>query len=107
MEKSAAREACLPSFPTIPMPACKCQSHSCPKRSLASLTDIGSLDHTDIVSAIADTADSLFRVFPYKSRHVGFLGRRTSTRYDCRKLRSEDDEFASELIEAELRVHTH
>jgi len=41
------------------------------------LTNVSSLDHTDVVSAIADTAYTLLGVFPDKTGDVGLLGRRT------------------------------
>lgn len=84
MEKSAAREACLPSFPTIPTPDsqstyCRSASGIESDESPDRLTDVGCLDHADVVPAISDATDPLLGVLPNEPGNIGFLGRRTST----------------------------
>ena len=48
------------------------------------LTDVGSLDHADIVTTISDTADTFFRVASDQTSDVCFLRGRASTGNDRR-----------------------
>ena len=45
------------------------------------LTNIGSLDHAHIVSAVTNTANSFLGISSDHTSDVGFLSRRTTTRY--------------------------
>lgn len=45
-------------------------------------TNIGGLDHRDIVTTISNAADALLGVSSDELGHVGFLSRRTSTGHD-------------------------
>ena len=68
------------------------------------LTDIGSLDHADVIPAISDAADGLLGEGPDETRNIRFLGRRTATSDHGRELGGENDEFVAEAIQAELRT---
>jgi hypothetical protein len=64
------------------------------------LTDIGGLDHGNIVSSISNTADCLLGVLSNQPRDIGFLRRRATTGRNCGKLSCEHDKLRSESIEA-------
>lgn len=69
-------------------------------------TDIGGLDHRDIVSAIADTAHPLFRVRADQTRDISFLCRRTTAGDDGGQLRRQLDKVLTKVLDAELFVRT-
>jgi hypothetical protein len=81
MEKSAAREACRPSFHTH--------------------TDICSLNHRDIVATIANAAHALLGIFADQARHIGFLCWRAATCDDGWQLYGDRNEFLSVVCEHE------
>src|SRR5712672_2198269 len=88
-EKSAARDACLPSLPSMPTPAAVSVSYCFAygvSTKMGARTDIGSLDHAHVVPAIADTANALFGEIPDKTRDVCLLRRGAPTRYDSGEL---------------------
>jgi len=101
-EKSAASEACFPSFPTIPTPRFRCQLNRETRGEDVELTNVGGLDHTDVISAIADTAYTLLGVFPNKTGNVGLLGRRTPAGDYRREFGSDLDELVREQVQTEL-----
>lgn len=77
------------------MPNCRSQ--------LAIFTNIGSLNHADVVAAVADAAHCLLRKLSNEVRDVGFLRRRASACDDHGQLRCQNDEFGAKLVQAELR----
>ena len=80
-EKSAAREACFPSFPTIPTPETVCQVKATPsKGENFKLTNVGSLDHTNVVSSISNTAHAFLGMLPDEASDISLLGGRTPAR---------------------------
>ena len=95
-EKSAASEACLPSFPTIPTPKVHCQMKPKEEGEDIELTNVGSLDHTNVVSPIPDAAHTFLRMFPDESGDISLLGRRTPARDHCGELGSDLDELVLE-----------
>lgn len=101
-EKSAASDACLPSFPTIPTPKIHCQTRSRKKGKDIKLTNISSLDHTNVISPITDTTYTFLGMFPDKSSNISFLGRRTPARDHCRELCSDLDKLVRKQIQTEL-----
>jgi hypothetical protein len=62
-------------------------------------TDVGCLDHADIVPAISDAADPLLSVLPNEPGDIGFLGRRTSTSHYDGELSCYIDERRFVLIQ--------
>jgi len=100
-EKSAASEACLPSFPTIPTPMIHYKLKS-NKGKDVELTNVSSLDHADVISSIPDAAYSLLGMFSNKTSDVSLLGRRTPTGDHRRELGSDLDEFVREQVQTEL-----
>lgn len=99
-EKSAAREACFPSFPTIPTPETTNQLEF--KKGLLQLTDVCGLDHADIVSAVAYAANSFLGVLADQTGDVGFLSRRASTCDYSGELSGDFDKLFHEQIETQL-----
>lgn len=99
MEKSAARDACFPSLPTIPTPfSVRMQT------GLAILTNVGRLNHADIVTAVADAADSLAAELANQTSNIGLLRRRTTTGYHSRQLSRQCHKFGAELVKTQLTV---
>ena len=92
-EKSAAREACFPSFPTIPTPEPLCQAKvTTGTREGLKLTNVGGLDHTNVVPSIPNTTYAFLGMFSDKASDVSLLGRRTPAR-------NHGGEFGSDLYE--------
>ena len=100
-EKSAASEACFPSFPTIPTPMLHCQVKSKRGKDVEP-TNIGSLDHTDVVSSITNTTYALLGMFPDKTSDISLLGRRTPACNHGREFGGDLDELVSEQVQTEL-----
>jgi len=100
-EKSAASEACFPSFPTIPTPTLLSDGIEKGGKDVQ-LTNVGSLDHTNVVSSIPDTAYALLGMFSDKTGDVGLLGRRTPTGDHRRELGSDLDKLVREQVKTEL-----
>jgi hypothetical protein len=65
-------------------------------------TDISSLDHALIVSAIADTANTPFGEIPDKTRDICLLHQRAPARDDSRELGRDLNKLVFEQSEAEL-----
>ena len=65
-------------------------------------TNIGSLDHTDVVSSITNTAYTLLGMFPDKTSDISLLGRRTPACNHGRKFGGDLDELVSKQVQAEL-----
>ena len=59
-------------------------------------TNVGSLDHADIISSISNTTYSFPGMFPYKACNISFLGRRTPASHYCREFSSNLYEFVRE-----------
>lgn len=102
IEKSAASEACLPSFPTMPSPGEHTSALPVWKRYRLPLTDVSRLDHADVVATVADTAHALFGVSSDETRDVGLLGRRASASDDTREPGREVDELGLGQIDTKL-----
>jgi len=101
-EKSAASEACLPSFPTIPTPGFHRQIRSKKRREVIRLTNVSSLDHTYVVSSVPNTAYALLGMFSDKTSDISLLGRRTPARNHSGELGSDLDEFVRKQVQTEL-----
>ena len=105
-EKSAARNACLPSLPTMPTPAVVSVSiafaHGVSTK-MGQRTDIGSLDHAHIVPAIADTTNALFGEISDNTRDVYLLRRRTPVRDDSAELGRDHNKLVLKQGKAELQ----
>lgn len=102
-EKSAAREACLPSFPTIPTPVNHVYFRAnYPNRRVALLTNVCSLNHADVVSAVADTANTLLGMVPDKTGDIRLLSGRASTGYDGGQFGRDLNKLVLEQVHTEL-----
>ena len=77
-EKSAASEACFPSFPTIPTPERCCQTKPVYGERDPGLTNVGSLDHANVVPSVSDTTHTFLGMLPDEASDISLLGRRTS-----------------------------
>ena len=65
-------------------------------------TDIGGLNHRNIVTSVSDAAHSLLGMSADQAGDVGFLRRRTTARDDGRELGRKLDEILAEVFDAEL-----
>ena len=107
-EKSAASEACLPSFPTIPTPESRFQMEPIMDGRMegnTKLTDVGSLNHTNIVSTITDAAYTFHGMLPNKTSDVSLLSRRAPARNHSGELGSDFDELVLEQVQTKLNRH--
>lgn len=91
------------------MPACPlCQQFQCllvRQKSLAKeLTDIGRLDHTDVITTVANAADRLSGVRANESSNICLLRRRAAAGDDHRQLRCDLDKVILVVVNAELHV---
>jgi len=66
------------------------------------LTNVGSLDHTNVVSPIPNAAHTFLGMFPDESSDISLLGRRTPARDHCGELGSDLDELILEQVQTEL-----
>ena len=73
------------------------------KNAAMILTNVGSLDHADVVSTIANTADALLGMLPDEPGNICLLRWRASAGNDSGKLRRDLDELVLEHVEAELQ----
>jgi hypothetical protein len=62
-------------------------------------TNVGCLDHADIVPAISDATDPLLSVLPNEPGNIGFLSRRTSASNYDRELSCYIDERRFVLVQ--------
>jgi len=66
------------------------------------LTNVGSLDHTNVVSPIPNTAYTFLGMTPDEAGDISLLGRGTSARDHCGELGSDLDELVLEQVQTEL-----
>lgn len=66
------------------------------------LTDVGSLDHANVVSSIPNTAYTFLGMLPDEPGDISLLGRRTSARDHCGELGSDLDKLVLEQVQTEL-----
>jgi len=59
-------------------------------------TDVSSLNHANIVSAVTDATNTFLGIFPNKTSDVSLLGRRTPARNHSGELSSDLDELVLE-----------
>ena len=98
MEKSAASDACFPSLPTIPTPIVR-QETNC-----AVLTNVGRLNHANIVTAVSDAADGFVTELADQAGDVSLLRRGATTSHNSRQLSRQRNELGAELVETQLKV---
>ena len=65
--------------------------------------DVGSLDHRNVVAAVADTAHTLVGERANEARDLGLLRGRAPTRHDDGELRRDLDELVAEVVEEKLQ----
>ena len=102
-EKSAANEACFPSFPTMPTPRrgiAKSMARPTPMRVIR--TNVCSLDHANIIATISDATYPLPSVFANETSDISLLCWRTAACDDSRELRCNFDELVLEEVQTEL-----
>ena len=119
MLKSAARDACLPSLPTIPMPEHQLAAHvwryeapvedattqaESSRRAFAGFqhTDVCCLDHGHIIPTVTYTTHRFLGMASDEQRNVRLLRWRTSTSDDGWQLSSEEDKLCPKPVEAKL-----
>jgi hypothetical protein len=66
-------------------------------------TNVGSLDHADIITTISNAADPFPRVLPDEPCNICLLCGRASTRNHRGQFRGNFDEFGFEQIQAQLQ----
>ena len=66
------------------------------------LTNVSSLNHTDIVPSITDATHAFLGMFPDKASDISFLGRRTPARDHSREFGSNLDELVREQVQTKL-----
>lgn len=98
MEKSAAKDACLPSFPTMPTPVVNLRSFN------QQLTDVSRLNHAHVVAAVADATNCFTAVVANQTSHIGFLCGGTAACHHRRELSGQGNELGAEFVETQLRT---
>ena len=66
------------------------------------LTNVGSLDHTNVVSPIPNTTHAFLGMFPDEPSDISLLRRRTPACDHCGELCGDFDELILEQIQTEL-----
>jgi len=66
------------------------------------LTNVGSLNHTDVVSPIPNTAHTFLSMRPDEASDISLLGWRTPARDHCGEFGSDLDELDLEQVQTEL-----